>query len=91
MPLPMLRTRMNTQANQPQIGAQPTLQVLLSQSEDDFYGSLQRIWNNVLQLEDMGIIQQENDKFIYAYRFAEAELHRVYIEQSTMNFPAKTC
>lgn len=54
----------------------------MSQSEDEFYGSLQRIWNNVVQLEDLGIIQQENDKFVYAYRLAEAELHRVYSEKA---------
>lgn len=60
-----------------------TLQNLLSQSEDDFYGSLQRIWNNVVKLEDMGIIQQENDKYMYAYRFAEAELQRAYLGSSS--------
>lgn len=58
--------------------AQPALPILLSKSEDEFYGSLQRIWNNVVQLEDLGIIKQEQDKFMYAYRFAEAELHRAY-------------
>ncbi|GAB4025392.1 hypothetical protein [Spirosoma gilvum] len=61
----------------------PSLQTLLSQSEDGFYGSLQRIWNHVLQLEDMGLIRQENDKFVYAYRFAEAELQRAYTIPST--------
>ena len=63
--------------------AQPPLSTLLSQSEDDFYGSLQRIWNTIVQLEDMGIIQQENDKFRFAYQFAEAELKRVYLERAT--------
>lgn len=77
----MQRSAINNQTTLPQAGAQPTLQALLSQSEDEFYGSLQRIWNNVLQLEDLGIIQQENDKFMYAYRFAEAELQRAYLEQ----------
>lgn len=61
-----------------------SLQVLLSKSEDDFYGSLQRIWNNVVKLEDMGIIKQENDKFMYAYRFAEAELQRAYTLQADL-------
>ena len=77
----MQRTAINTQTNLPQTGANPALPALLSQSDDGFYGSLQRIWNNVLQLEDLGIIQQENDKFMYAYRFAEAELQRAYLEQ----------
>jgi len=71
---------MNANAIRPATTAQPTLQALLSQSEDGFYGSLQRIWNNVVQLEDMGIIQQENEKFMYAYRFAEAELQRVHAQ-----------
>lgn len=66
-----------------QTGRPSTLQTLLSQSEDDFYGSLQRIWNNVLNLEDLGIIQQENDKFRYAYQFAEAELQRAFASQAT--------
>ncbi|MVM35197.1 hypothetical protein GO755_34555 [Spirosoma sp. HMF4905] len=83
----MKRTHIATQTSQPQATAQPALQVLLSQSEDGFYGSLQRIWNNVVKLEDMGIIQQENDKFMYAYRFAEAELQRAYIDQFTQTPP----
>ncbi|QMW05202.1 hypothetical protein [Spirosoma foliorum] len=81
----MKRTHNTTPTNQAPAANQVALQVLLSQSEDDFYGSLQRIWNNVVQLEDMGIIQQENDKFMYAYRFAEAELKRVYVDQYTQN------
>jgi hypothetical protein len=77
----MTRTsRTTTNAFQPANAPQPSLQALLSQSEDGFYGSLQRIWNNVVQLEDMGIIQQENEKFMYAYRFAEAELQRVHAQ-----------
>lgn len=59
----------------------PPLSVLLSQSEDEFYGRLQGIWNNVLQLEDMGLIQDERDKFVYAYQFAEAEMHRLCSEK----------
>lgn len=62
----------------------PALGVLLSQSEDEFYGSLQRIWNNVLQLEDMGLIHDEHDKFVYAYRFAEEELHRAFSEKPSI-------
>ncbi|QDK79816.1 hypothetical protein EXU85_14830 [Spirosoma sp. KCTC 42546] len=85
----MQRTHINNLANQSQAPVQPALQVLVAQSEDGFYGSLQRIWNNVLQLEDMGIIQQENDKFMYAYRFAEAELQRAYREQFTQ-LPSQT-
>ncbi|GAB4050502.1 hypothetical protein [Spirosoma litoris] len=81
----MKRTPNTNPTNQAQATKQVALHVLLSQSEDDFYGSLQRIWNNVVQLEDMGIIQQENDKFMYAYRFAEAELKRVYVDQYTQN------
>ncbi|MVM37298.1 hypothetical protein GO730_06020 [Spirosoma sp. HMF3257] len=83
----MKRTPINTPVNQAQAAASVPLQVLLSQSEDGFYGSLQRIWNNVVKLEDMGIIQQENDKFMYAYRFAEAELKRAYVEQFTQISP----
>ena len=70
----MQRTPVNTSAE----NNTPSLQAFLSQSEDGFYGRLQRIWNHVLQLEDMGLIRQENDKFVYAYRFAEAELQRAY-------------
>jgi len=77
----MQRTLMQTNGHQTTSTTQPSLRVLLSQSEDDFYGSLQRIWNNVVQLEDMGIIHSENDKFVYAYRFAEAELQRAYSEK----------
>ncbi|MFD2569153.1 hypothetical protein ACFSUS_00820 [Spirosoma soli] len=61
----------------------PSLSALLSRSEDDFYGRLQRIWNNVVQLEDLGFIRTEEDKFIYAYRFAEAELHQACTERET--------
>ncbi|MRS65700.1 hypothetical protein [Larkinella terrae] len=78
----MKRTSVNLPASQPQAASYSALQVLLSQSEDEFYGSLQRICNNVLQLEDVGIIQQENNKFMYAYRFAEAELKRAYLANS---------
>ncbi|AUD02781.1 hypothetical protein [Spirosoma pollinicola] len=74
----MERTLMQTEISQKNHNPASSLQVLLSKSEDDFYGSLQRIWNNVVKLEDMGIIQQENDKFMYAYRFAEAELQRAF-------------
>ncbi|MBD2753989.1 hypothetical protein [Spirosoma validum] len=79
----MERTITPIDANRPETSTYPSLQVLLSQSEDGFYGSLQRIWNNVIQLEDMGIIQQENDKFVYAYRFAELELQRAFAIQAT--------
>lgn len=81
----MKRTSVSLPANQPQTAPYSALQVLLSHSEDEFYGSLQRIWNNVLQLEDMGIIQQENDKFMYAYRFAEAELKRAFLARPTLS------
>ncbi len=60
------------------------LGILLSDSQDEFYGSLQRIWNNVLQLEDMGFIHDEHDKFVYAYQFAEAELQRAFLERETV-------
>lgn len=79
----MERTITPIDAIRPESATYPALQVLLSQSEDGFYGSLQRIWNNVIQLEDMGIIQQENDKFIYAYRFAELELQRAFSGQAS--------
>ncbi|MFD2934003.1 hypothetical protein [Spirosoma flavum] len=85
----MNRTLMPTEVTQPTLATASTLQVLLSQSEDDFYGSLQRIWNNVVKLEDMGIIQQENDKFMYAYRFAEAELQRAYLGQTDTGVSAQ--
>ena len=77
----MQRTTIKSEVNRVVSAPQPSLQALLSQSEDEFYGSLQRIWNNVVQLEDMGIIHSENDKFVYAYRFAEAELQRAYSEK----------
>ncbi|RRB02142.1 hypothetical protein [Larkinella rosea] len=86
----MKRTSVILPANQPQAASYSALHVLLSQSEDEFYGSLQRIWNNVLHLEDMGIIQQENDKFMYAYRFAEAELKRAYSTQATLGVTAQS-
>lgn len=85
----MTRTAMPITATSSDATSQPTLQGLLSQSEDEFYGSLQRIWNNVVQLEDMGIIQQENDKFVYAYRLAEAELHRAYSEKAFASLNAQ--
>ncbi|MBO0952609.1 hypothetical protein [Fibrella forsythiae] len=78
----MLRTCPSAQNAQPVLASQQPLSALLSSSEDEFYGSLQRIWNNVVQLEDMGIIHDNNDKFAYAYRFAEAELRRLYSEKS---------
>lgn len=77
----MLRTLTAAKNGQPVPTAtsnRPPLNTLLSNSEDEFYGSLQRIWNHVVQLEDMGLIHDEHDKFAYAYRFAEAELHRLY-------------
>ncbi|GAB4025178.1 hypothetical protein [Spirosoma koreense] len=77
----MKRTPLHTDTNRPAPAANPGLQVLLAQSGDEFYGSLQRIWNKVVQLEDMGIIQQENDKFMYAYRFAELELQQAFASQ----------
>ncbi|UFH52339.1 hypothetical protein [Spirosoma sp. KNUC1025] len=84
----MKRTIKSTNASQPDISTIPPLQVLLSRSEDDFYGSLQRIWNNVVVLEDMGIIKQENDKFMYAYRFAELELQRAFASANeAINLP----
>ena len=86
----MKRTSRHTETSHPETVARQPLQVLLSQSEDDFYGSLQRIWNNVVQLEDMGIIQQENDKFIYAYRFAELELQRAFSVRAEAVITAQT-
>ncbi|WP_420148940.1 hypothetical protein [Spirosoma sp.] len=74
----MQRTTAHTNANSSGAVSYSPIQTLLSQSEDDFYGSLQRIWNSVSQLEDLGIIQQENDKFVYAYRLAEIELQRAF-------------
>lgn len=79
----MTRTTMQPSTSPTQASVQPPLSALLSQSEDDFYGSLQRIWNTIVQLEDMGIIQQENEKFRYAYQFAEAELKKAYLERAT--------
>lgn len=66
----------------------PTLQTLLSNSEDEFYGRLQHIWNNIVQLEDMGLIKTEEDKFIYAYGFAEAELQRACAHEPSTVTPA---
>ncbi|WP_338870717.1 hypothetical protein WBJ53_23495 [Spirosoma sp. SC4-14] len=80
----MQRTLMQANGHPTMPTTQPSLRVLLSQSEDDFYGSLQRIWNNVVQLEDMGLIHTENDKFVYAYRFAEAELERAYSGKTSL-------
>jgi hypothetical protein len=73
-------TRLTTQRQiNRSIETAPALGVLLSRSEDEFYSSLQRIWNSVLQLEDMGLIHDEHEKFVYAYRFAEEELHRAFV------------
>lgn len=44
---------------------------------DDFYDRLQRIWDRVLLLEDLGVIRTEFDKFRYAYQLAEAELQEL--------------
>ncbi|GAB3717498.1 hypothetical protein [Spirosoma lituiforme] len=48
----MERTLTPTEVAQPILIPTSTLQVLLSQSEDDFYGSLQRFWNTVAQTEE---------------------------------------
>ncbi|WP_461043081.1 hypothetical protein [Spirosoma harenae] len=81
----MQRTSLNAPSSLSQATTTSALPALLSQSEDGFYGSLQRIWNHVLQLEDLGLIHQENDKFVYAYRFAEAELERIYCDTANVN------
>lgn len=80
----MQRTFMETESTYPIHTQSSALSSLLSNSDDDFYGSLQRIWNSVVQLEDLGMIHSENDKFVYAYRFAEAELHRAYSEKESI-------
>lgn len=80
----MQRTFMETESAYPTHPQTSPLSALLSNSDDDFYGSLQRIWNSVVQLEDLGMIQSEQEKFVYAYRFAEAELHRAYSEKEPM-------
>ncbi len=46
----------------------------------DFYSRLERIWHQVVTLEDMGIIHNELEKFAYAYRLIEAELQCVAAE-----------
>ncbi|MCK8493295.1 MULTISPECIES: hypothetical protein [Spirosoma] len=79
----MQRPSINQEANRNTPSAQ-SLQSLLSQSDDEFYGSLQRIWNNVVQLEDMGLIHDNNDKYMYAYRFAEVELQRAFSEKDVV-------
>ena len=43
-------------------------------STDDFYDRLQRLWDQLLVFEDMGLIHTEFDKFKYAYQLAEAEI-----------------
>jgi hypothetical protein len=83
----MLRTTAQPTLRQSTQAARPSLSSLLSASEDEFYGSLQRIWNNVVQLEDSGLIHDEHDKFVYAYRFAEEELHRAFSTKNGLTFP----
>ena len=80
----MLRTLAPARQVQPVAIDRQPLRDLLANSEDEFYGSLQRIWNNVVQLEDLGLIHEEHDKFIYAYRFAEAELHRAFLQKGAV-------
>lgn len=82
----MVRTTAQPDLRQPTQSARPSLSSLLSASEDEFYGSLQRIWNNVVQLEDNGLIHDEHDKFVYAYRFAEEELHRAFATKNGIAF-----
>ncbi|WP_119669431.1 hypothetical protein [Fibrisoma montanum] len=76
----------------PSATALPTLTTLHVSSETNFYERLQHVWQNVVALEDMGIIRSEPDKFIYAYRFMEAELQKVCLEnaclQGRINDPA---
>lgn len=74
----MVRTTTTPNSIQPAVASHQPLGVLLSASEDEFYGSLQRIWNNVVQREEMGLIRNEHDKSVYAYRFAEEELHQAF-------------
>ena len=41
---------------------------------------IQGIWNKVALLENLGVIRNDEDKFDYAYRFAEIELQKSFIE-----------
>ena len=65
----MQRTFVKTESTYPVHTQSSALSSLLSNSDDDFYGSLQRIWNSVVQLEDLGMIKSEQEKFVYAFRF----------------------
>ncbi|MBC3787214.1 hypothetical protein [Spirosoma utsteinense] len=77
----MIPTTTTPNSIQPAVAGHQPLGLLLSASEDEFYGRLQRIWNNVVQRDDMDLIRDEHDKSVYAYRFAEEELHQAFPKQ----------
>ncbi len=54
------------------------------QNDAGFYNHLQHIWNNVMLLQDIVFMENENEKFNYAYRFAEIELEKVCEENASL-------
>ena len=53
-------------------------------NSEAFLRRIQGIWNKVALLENMGVIQNEQDKFNYAYHFAEIELQKIFIENVSL-------
>ncbi|WP_040005783.1 hypothetical protein [Fibrisoma limi] len=79
----MKSTRTSVDKSRP-VTTLPTLSTLHVSSETNFYERLQHVWQNVVALEDLGVIQSEPDKFMYAYRFLEAELQKVCLENACL-------
>jgi hypothetical protein len=49
-------------------------------NSEEYRRRIHGIWNKVTLLENVGVIKDDCDKFNYAFRFAEIELQKVYIE-----------
>ncbi|CAA9275645.1 MAG: hypothetical protein AVDCRST_MAG95-3008 [uncultured Adhaeribacter sp.] len=58
----------------------PTLPT--GQNQSGFYDHLQHIWNNVALLQNIVTLENEMEKYNYAYRFAEIELEKVCAENA---------
>ena len=53
-------------------------------NSEEFLLRIQGIWSKIALLENVGAIQNEEDRFNYAYRFAEIELQKVFIENVSL-------
>lgn len=61
-----------------------TQQMASQQGEEDFFSRLQGVWDKVLLLKEVGIVENEQDKFSYAYRLAEIELQKLCRENASL-------